>query len=859
MAVKILDEHLSGRLSDYLLGLEYVLEHEVQFSLNAWGTFAGDGGASRILLASVYSAAEKLGHFVIAAAGNDSVDLDAVDDYIPCIGGGSSTFPAPVNLLCTTSFDHRLPEKNYPLSKWANFGKRTVHVAFPGENILAPVPTDLQKQTALWDARNLERQNELGFFRVTGTSASSAHAASLVALLWSFRPGFYSFSAFKTFLLEEAVTKYVAGTSSDAEKLASGGRGNATIAMEKMKDMAAGNGAMIKLSSETTTTKVVTVDFADVNEMPGVIQGDFKVVLGQGGTWISSATEVRFYFLSEEDEVLGLVPLLNRKCEISDEDRDTTCSVSNKSNFTVTEGQTSSGVVMPPGTAKIAGYPVRSESDGPDRIAASKGTVARWPKGDKVEIPLKNIWTATEKYPSNVELLIPDDDSRENKARVRIRFEGAADEREIDSYNIYRVTRTGKKVVLTSSSPGGSDPAPLAVVPKKGMLGTSTVFGSPQVMAVESYIYGGREETTRDYHDSMGTGARIEIRNRGGYSHRRAQETGDKTQHIVRYQNNKYAWTVLKGPGTLFTEFLDLEENFDYLKIGQTILTGYYNRSETSSSTSPETSSSSPAPIAIPASRQVTISFRSDGNKIGDGFCLTWVPDLSYSTDVLVPSFEKFETQNADNLAVIPSWRGVEPGAEDVVAKAPRMQIDDRKLEDGSGGGGLPPSDPALEPDGVQFWDEDMRPGFVNGTLNITTSKVFRLQRLYNSLSLVVELVRVEDNGAETIKTLMSAEESAALGAALLGRSIAIRVAFDVQVDVGGGAEGAAPAAGGGGAYVAGRDPGPTVILIAVQHLQPAIFIQVDPADRYGSPPVRSSPCEFTFVYHVAVHLLAAF
>ena len=97
MAIKVLDEHLNGRLSDVLEGLEYAVGNGARISVHAWGARSPK---ARVLLASVF---ETIGggsaagpHLVVGAAGNSGLDLDALDDYIPCVGGGAT------NVMCVT-------------------------------------------------------------------------------------------------------------------------------------------------------------------------------------------------------------------------------------------------------------------------------------------------------------------------------------------------------------------------------------------------------------------------------------------------------------------------------------------------------------------------------------------------------------------------------------------------------------------------------------------------------------------------------------------------------------------------------------------------------------------------------------
>lgn len=146
MGVKFLSDAGSGSLSDAVEAIDYATKMNVDIMSNSWG----GGGFSQALEDSIKAAKDK-GIVFIAAAGNDSSNNDARPSY-------PATYQVD-NVISVAS--HTAGDI---MSSFSNFGKRTVHVAAPGTNILSSTPN--------------------GEYKVfSGTSMATPHTSGVVGLL----------------------------------------------------------------------------------------------------------------------------------------------------------------------------------------------------------------------------------------------------------------------------------------------------------------------------------------------------------------------------------------------------------------------------------------------------------------------------------------------------------------------------------------------------------------------------------------------------------------------------------------------------------------------------------------------------
>jgi thermitase len=148
MAVKFLSDEGSGSLADAAQAIDYATKMNVDIMSNSWG-----GGGFSKALEELISTAKDKGIIFVAAAGNDSSNNDSGPSY-----------PASYQLDNVISVASHTAQDT--LSSFSNFGKRSVHVAAPGSNILSCVPG--------------------GNYKVkSGTSMATPHTSGVVGLLLS--------------------------------------------------------------------------------------------------------------------------------------------------------------------------------------------------------------------------------------------------------------------------------------------------------------------------------------------------------------------------------------------------------------------------------------------------------------------------------------------------------------------------------------------------------------------------------------------------------------------------------------------------------------------------------------------------
>lgn len=148
MAVKFLSDEGSGSLADAVVAIDYATKMNVDIMSNSWG----GGGFSQALEDSIKAAKNK-GIIFVAAAGNDSSNNDSRPSY-----PASYQVDNVISVASHTAQD--------TISSFSNFGKRSVHVAAPGSNILSSVPG--------------------GDYKVfSGTSMATPHTSGVVGLLLS--------------------------------------------------------------------------------------------------------------------------------------------------------------------------------------------------------------------------------------------------------------------------------------------------------------------------------------------------------------------------------------------------------------------------------------------------------------------------------------------------------------------------------------------------------------------------------------------------------------------------------------------------------------------------------------------------
>jgi subtilisin family serine protease len=123
MPIKFLDANGSGRLSDAVTAVNYMiyakqnLGLDIRVSNNSWG-----GGSYSAAMHEAINAAAAAGIMFVAAAGNEANDNDSYASY-------PAGYDSP-NVVSVGAYDEDLM-----LSYFSNYGSRSVHIAAPGSRI----------------------------------------------------------------------------------------------------------------------------------------------------------------------------------------------------------------------------------------------------------------------------------------------------------------------------------------------------------------------------------------------------------------------------------------------------------------------------------------------------------------------------------------------------------------------------------------------------------------------------------------------------------------------------------------------------------------------------------------------------
>ncbi len=156
MAVKIFSSGgTGGPLDSVLEAIRYATKMGARISNNSWG----GGPYSELLEGTIRDAGTK-GLLFVAAAGNDHTDNDSKPKY-----PASYNLPNIISVAAVNNMGNR--------ASFSNYGRKTVHVAAPGEDIYSIYPGS--------DATT-------GYGLMSGTSMATPHVTGIAALLLSNEP-----------------------------------------------------------------------------------------------------------------------------------------------------------------------------------------------------------------------------------------------------------------------------------------------------------------------------------------------------------------------------------------------------------------------------------------------------------------------------------------------------------------------------------------------------------------------------------------------------------------------------------------------------------------------------------------------
>lgn len=153
MALKFISASGTGDTSDAITCIEYAIAQGVDILNNSWG-----GGGYSQALRDAIQAANDAGILFVAAAGNSSVDNDAVPHY-------PSSHDVD-NVVAVAAID-----RNGLLASFSNYGASSVDIGAPGVAILSCTAT-----------------SDSSYASFNGTSMASPHVAGVAALLKSQYP-----------------------------------------------------------------------------------------------------------------------------------------------------------------------------------------------------------------------------------------------------------------------------------------------------------------------------------------------------------------------------------------------------------------------------------------------------------------------------------------------------------------------------------------------------------------------------------------------------------------------------------------------------------------------------------------------
>lgn len=196
MPIRFLDDQGSGTAADAVKSVKYAVDNGAAILSNSWGG-ADDNDAPSRALREIFEVASTKGRLILAAAGNDSMDVDAQPmQSTPA----SYNLPNQITVAATTS--------SASLASYSNYGAKLVHIGAPGSDIYSTVPGGR-------------------FTTLSGTSMATPIAAGAAALFWSQRLDLDASA------VRAAMLSTVAPTSGLKGRTMSGGRLNVETLVKK--------------------------------------------------------------------------------------------------------------------------------------------------------------------------------------------------------------------------------------------------------------------------------------------------------------------------------------------------------------------------------------------------------------------------------------------------------------------------------------------------------------------------------------------------------------------------------------------------------------------------------------------------
>ena len=155
VALKFIDASGSGSLGAAIAAIDYANAMNIPITNNSWG-----GGGFSQSLKDAIDATNSAGHLFVAAAGNDTDNVDATPFYPACY-----TSTNIISVAATSRVDD--------IAHFSNYGATSVDLGAPG----------LDVYSTSWDADSGHT-----YLTSSGTSIAAPHVAGVAALLWSYKP-----------------------------------------------------------------------------------------------------------------------------------------------------------------------------------------------------------------------------------------------------------------------------------------------------------------------------------------------------------------------------------------------------------------------------------------------------------------------------------------------------------------------------------------------------------------------------------------------------------------------------------------------------------------------------------------------
>ncbi|HEX6573714.1 MAG TPA: S8 family serine peptidase [Gemmatimonadaceae bacterium] len=216
IGVKAVGRTGSGPLGNILLGILWAADHNANIANMSLGAAFSKAGAQGLggFLNRVINYANKQNMLIVAAAGNDTADLDHD-------GNTYSTWCSAPHVVCVSAVGPQTPTGSFDVpATFTNFGRSAISVAAPGGNdspVVSTWPWGNTNFSAVWSF--CARQKVTGFSSTgvpttpcsgggtvsgqAGTSQASPHVAGLAALLMAEYPSL-SMGEIKAKILDSA-------------------------------------------------------------------------------------------------------------------------------------------------------------------------------------------------------------------------------------------------------------------------------------------------------------------------------------------------------------------------------------------------------------------------------------------------------------------------------------------------------------------------------------------------------------------------------------------------------------------------------------------------------------------------------